>query len=60
MERGKANYPSEMYIASVLNPFATESVRAPSQFYTPTSILDYRFELDYTFGTTYGVALILP
>lgn len=42
------------YIESVLNPFSTKALRAPNDFYQATSLMDYRFEYDWTPGTNNG------
>lgn len=48
------------YYKSVLAPFSTEVSRGPSDFYMPTSILDYKFTKDVTFGTAAGVMVLYP
>jgi hypothetical protein len=48
------------YVKSILDPFATSAVRGPSDFHLPTSILNHKLEVDYTFGTTSGVACVFP
>lgn len=54
------NNPAMDYVKSILNPFNTDAIRAPSDFHLPTSILNHRYEMDHTFGATYGVACLLP
>lgn len=54
------------YINSVLHPFDTTSQRGPSDFYMPTSILDYKAILDtpttgtYNWNTGTGTIAIFP
>lgn len=58
--------PEGSYIRSLLNPFTTESTRGPSDFYMPTSLLDYKLVIDtpntgtYNWNTGSGVVAVYP
>lgn len=34
--------------------------RGPSDFYMPTSVLDYKYTFDVTFGNSAGVCVLYP
>lgn len=44
----------------VLSPFNNIAIRAPSEFFQPTSLLTYKLEYDFTPGTGHGVVCVNP
>lgn len=49
-----------LYEKMVVSPFDNEAIRAPSNFFAPTSLLTYRLEFDFKPTTGYGAICVLP
>lgn len=44
----------------VLSPMNNQIVRGPTDFYLPTSLLDYKYEQDVTFNSATGTIVVYP